>query len=183
MSYHSEIGKAKSASLLEFLITITLAIAFLIYFSIASYTKDFLWFWPVFNSQPVSALIRCYGQEIYLERNPADLKAIADMVNKQLSDQKRWDELNLTDQTLEEYQSSSQMMILELFYDGPQRLHTSSPFFSSFDSLLIPLDGRYADTSIVFALISGKPGGSSYHVQSFQPVADYLAQRKICVKS
>lgn len=182
MSYQSDISKAKSASLLEFLITIVLAVALFIYLSIAIYTKDLLWFWPVFNSQPVYALIRCYGEEVYLEGNSSDLTAIAVMVNEQLSGEKRWDVLNLTDQTHEEYQSGSRMMILELFYDEPQRLHASSLFFSGFDSILIPLDGRHADTSIVFALIEGRPSGGSFHVKSFQHVIEYLAQQNICTK-
>jgi hypothetical protein len=182
MSYQNEIGKGKQASVLEFLLMISLAIAFLVYFSLAAYTKDFLWVWPTYNSQPVSALIRCYGDEVHLERNSPYLLAIADLVNEQLSGPKGWDELNLTDQTHGEYQSNAQMMILELFYDEPQRLHSSSPFFSNYDSMLIPLDGRYADTSIVFALINGIPSGGSFHVQDFQPVVEYLARQQICVK-
>ncbi len=182
MSNQSDLSKGKSASLLEFLITIVLAVALFMYITIAIYAKDLLWFWPVFNSQPVYALIRCYGEEVYLEEDSSDLMAVAAMVNEQLSGEKRWDELNLTDQTHEEYQSSSQMMILELFYNDPQRLHTISQFFSNFDSMLIPLDGRHADSSIVFALINGKPSGGSFHVQSFQPVVEYLARQNICAK-
>jgi len=202
VSYQSDISVSKRASLTEFFITIVLAFAFFVYLSITIYTKDPLWVWPVYNSQPVSALIRCYGGEVglvynsqpvsalircyggevRLEGHSTNLAAIAGMVNEQLSGKKRWDELNLTDQTYEEYQSSPRMMILELFYDSPQRVHSSSPFFSNFDSLLIPLDGRHSDTSIIFALIGGMPGGGSFHVQDFQPVVDYLVQRNICSK-
>ena len=182
MSYQSDISVSKRVSLTEFFITIVLAFAFFVYLSITIYTKDPLWVWPVYNSQPVSALIRCYGGKVGLEGHSTDLTAIAGMVNEQLSGKKRWDELNLTDQTYEEYQSSPRMMILELFYDSPQRVHSSSPFFSNFDSLLIPLDGRHSDTSIIFALIGGMPGGGSFHVQDFQPVVDYLVQRNICSK-
>jgi hypothetical protein len=182
MSYQSDISGGRKASLLEFFITIVFSTMIFIYLSLAVYTKDLLWGWPFFKSQPAAGLVRCYGREVILEKNSADLTAISAMVNEQLTGKKRWDELNLTDQTYGEYQSNSQMTILEFFYDAPQRLHSISPFFSGFDSILIPLDGRHSETFIVFALIDGRPSGGSFHVQDLQPVVDYLVQRNLCIK-
>lgn len=182
MFSQSNISDGRRASLLDFLLSIAFTVALFAYLSIAIYTKDFLWVWPVFDSQPAYGLVRCYGEEVLLERSSTDLTAIAGMVNEQLTGKKRWDELNLTDQTHEDYRSSPNMMTLELFFDTPQRLHSISPFFSGFNSLLIPLDGRYSDTAIIFALIDGRPGGGSFHVQDFQPVVDYLVQQEICIK-
>ena len=182
MSNQSDISGGRQASLLDFIVTIAVSAALFGYLSIAIYTKDLLWGWPVFDARPVSGLVRCYGEEVILEENTTHLLAISGMVNEQLTGKKRWDELNLSVQTHDEYLSTSRMMILELFYNSPQRLHSSSPFFSGFNSLLIPLDGRHSDASIVFALIDGSPGGGSYHVQDFQNVVNYLAQNDICTK-
>ena len=182
MSYLSDQSSGKSASVLNFLITITLAILFLIYLSISAYTKDALWFYPAYNGIPSSALIRCYGEPVTLDGTSEYLSAIAKLVNEQVSGDKRWDELNLTDPTYQDYQTNTAMMVLELYYDEPQRIHSQSPFFSGFTSLLIPLDGRYSDTHIMFALRNGKPSGSSYHVVSFEPVQKYIESNGLCAK-
>jgi hypothetical protein len=181
VSFTSETGRGRKASILEFLLTISFAISGLVYFTIAAYTKDMLWFWSKFDSQPSLAVIRCYGEDVYLDGASEELKAITSIVNEQISGRKRWDELNLTDQTYDDYRKSSTIMLLELYYETPQRIHSTSPFFSGFTSLLIPLDGRYAETSILFALINGNPSGSSYHVESFSGVTEYLAQTGLCI--
>jgi hypothetical protein len=178
---HSSAGR--NASVLNFLITITLATLGFIYLSLAAYTRDALWFYPIFDSQPSAGVIRCYGEQITLEEGSEHLAAITGMVNQQISGDKRWDELSLTDATYVEYQTSRDAIILELFYDEPQRIHSTSPFFSGFDSLLIPLDGRHATTEILFNLVRSKPSGGSFHVETFEPVRNYVQNNGICVKS
>jgi hypothetical protein len=182
VSHLSERSSGKTASVLNFLITVTLAIVFLIYFSIMAYTKDALWFYPVFDATPATINILCYGEQISLVPGSDHFTAVTDMVNEQISGDKRWDELNLTDPTYEEYQSTDRMMILELFYNEPQRIHSRSPFFSGFTSLLIPLDGRYSDQNIMFALRNGKPSGSSFHLQSLEPIRQYIENNDMCRK-
>jgi hypothetical protein len=167
---------------LNFLVTSTLAILFLIYFSIMAYTKDALWFYPVFDSTPALIEIRCYGEQVTLDAKSEHLLAVSNMVNEQISGDKRWDELNLTDQTYQDYQTSDDMMILELFYNEPQRIHSRSPFFSGFTSLLIPLDGRFSNTNIMFALRNGKPSGSSFHLVTLEPVKSYIENNNLCAK-
>lgn len=182
MAYSSDQSTGRTASVLNFLLTTTLAILFLIYFSIMAYTKDALWFYPVFDVEPAQIAIRCYGEQVILEQDSEHLSVIAGMVNEQISGDKRWDELNLTDPTYQDYQTTTSMMILELNYSEPQRIHSRSPFFSGFTTLLIPLDGRYSDTNIMFAVRNGKPGGGSFHVQSFVPVKSYIEDHSLCVK-
>lgn len=179
MSYSST-SAGKTASVINFLITVTLSVIFLIYLSLTIYTKDALWFYPVFDAQPSFAIIRCYGEEIPLSQNSEPLQEIANLVNQQISGEKRWSELNLSDSALEDYQTNPRMIVLELYYDTPQRIHSFSPFFSNFDSLLIPLDGRYANEHILFNLIRNKPGGGSFHVNSFTSTLDYLDTHDLC---
>lgn len=166
--------------MMNFLITVTLAIVFMIYFSIMAYTKDALWFYPVYASVPVRVEILCYGEQMVLEPDSEHFTSIYSKVNEQISGDKRWNELNLTDPTYQDYQSTDQMMVLQLFYNEPQRIHSHSPFFSGFTSLLIPLDGRYSDQNIMFALRNGKPSGGSFLVSSFQPVRSYIETSKLC---
>lgn len=182
MSYLSNHSPGRTTSVLNFIVTIMLASLFLIYFSMMAYTKDVLWFYPEFDSMPTLIKINCYGSDITLQPGADHFASIYNMVNKQISGDKWWDELNLTDPTYREYQSTEKMMILELFYSEPQRIHSSSPFFSGFTSLLIPLDGRYSDQNIMFALKNGKPTGGSFHVVSFESVRTYIEYNNLCNK-
>lgn len=182
MSYLSDQSTGKNASILNFLITIILTILFLVYFSVVAYTKDLLWFYPVFNAQPSRAVIWCYGREVILGQDSLHLAAIAKLVNEQISGDKRWDALNLTDQTYHYYQTDTSIMVLELFYNEPQRIHSRSPFFSGFTSLLIPLDARFSNDNIFFSLINGKPSGGSFHVETFKPVRSYIHDNDLCIK-
>lgn len=170
----------RTVSILNFLITIILAVLFLVYVSLTAYTKDALWFYPVFDAVPAVGIIRCYGDEIPLREDSGHLTAIAALVNEQISGDKRWDQLNLTDETYLDYQTNPAMMILELYYDEPQRIHSHSLFFSGFDTLLIPLDGRHSETNIMFNLVRGKPAGGSFHVETFAPLLEYIEGNGLC---
>lgn len=112
-----------------------------------------------FEAQPAFGVVRCYGEEMVLQEGSEQLAALTMLVNKQISGDKRWDELNLTNETFSYFQTSDQMMVLELHYDQPQRIHSFSPFFSNFDTLLMPLDGRHAEKNIIFSLVTGNPSG------------------------
>jgi hypothetical protein len=72
------------------------------------------------------------------------------------------------------------MMILELHYAEPQRIHSFSPFFSNFSTLLIPLDGRHAEKNLIFSLVRGKPSGGSFHFETFAPVLSYIESNDLC---
>jgi len=183
MDYSSNKAAGKTASVLNFLVTITLSILFFIYLTMTVYTKDALWFSPTFNAIPDQINIRCYGQDVSVGRDTPHFLAITKLVNEQISGDKRWDELNLTDQTHQDYVTSETMLVLEMKYGGPQRIHSQSPFFSGFTAILIPLDGRYADVNIMFALIRGRPSGGSFHVESFSAVKAYIVDNAICVKA
>jgi hypothetical protein len=180
--YQSESGLAKKVSVLDFFVSIALAVVLFVYLTIAIYVKDFLWIWPQFDAQPASAMIWCYGEKIAIGRNSAHLTGLARLVNEQISGKKYWDTLNLTDQTYQDYVTSDNVVILHLFYDNPERVHSQSPFFSGFDEILIPLVGRYANTNILFSLIQGKPAGGSMHVESFADVINYLADQGLCAR-
>lgn len=183
MSYLSDTSGGKTASIFDFLLTIGGAAVFFIYLTLAIYTKDARWFWPFFTAEPSYAVIRCYGNEVTLDGSWPETAEITRLVNEQVSGDKRWDELNLTDETFEYYQTSPLMVVLEMHYAEPQRIHSQSPFFSGFDALIIPLDGRFSEQEILFNLVNSKPAGGSFHVDSFDPLRNYLAEQGLCTQS
>jgi hypothetical protein len=175
---HQSAGR--TASVLNFLLTVFLAIVAFIYLSLTAYTKDALWFYPVFEARPAFGVLRCYGEEILIQEDSPHLSPITALVNEQISGDKRWDELNLTDETFQYFQSSDLMLLLELNYDEPQRIHSYSPFFSNFDTLLIPLDGRHSEKTILFSLVNGKPSGGSFHLVTYDPLKSYIEENDLC---
>jgi hypothetical protein len=176
------VSAGKKASLLDFLLTIILAIAGFLYLIMAAYSHDPLWFWPKFSDMPAQIIIRCHGSERTLERNSKEAGEIAALTNDQISGDKRFDILNLTDPTYHYYETDPGVVTLELVYSDPVRIHFPNMFFTNITSLLIPLEGRYASSSIVFGLINGVPAGGSFHMKSNQAIIDYLDRSALCNK-
>jgi hypothetical protein len=176
------VSAGKKASLLDFFFTITLSIAGFLYLILAAYSHDPLWFWPKFSSLPAQIIIRCYGSERALDGNSKEGQEISALVNDQISGDKRFDPLSLSDQTYTYYQVDPGVVTLELVYAEPIRIHFPNMFFTNITSLLIPLDGRYANSSTVFGLIDGVPAGGSFHTKSNQAIVDYLDRAALCMK-
>ena len=136
----------------------------------------------VFNARPSSLVIYCYGNQVSLDGTSADAQELARLLNDQLSGDKRWDELTLTNDTYNDYVSDPAFLVLEYIYPEGQRVHSPSPFFTGFTSLILPVDARHADSNTVFSLINGKPAGGSYHVELILPIKNYIDQSNVCVK-
>jgi hypothetical protein len=176
------VSAGKKASLLDFLLTILLTMAGFLYLVLAGYSRDPLWFWPKFNALPAQIIVQCYGNERTLEGNSKEGQEITVLVNEQVSGDKRFDPLSLSDQTFDYYQNDPGVVTLELVYVEPVRIHFPNMFFRNVTSLLIPLDGRYASSSTVFGLIDGVPAGGSFHTTSNQAIIDYLNRSALCIK-
>jgi len=155
----------------------------LIYFIIAMNTGDLLWVSPVFNAQPQTITIHCFGEDIYLEHNSSEFDTIVDLVNEDFSGSKRWDSLSLSNVTYQEYQSHPQMMVLELTYPKPIRVHSRYKFFSNVDRLIIPLVGRHAQTNAIFGRRAEYPAAGSFHVGDLSEIKNFLAENNLCVES
>jgi hypothetical protein len=178
----SQALRSTIASCLNALLTTVLGLAFLIYVSIAAFTKDLLWLWPIFSEQPNQIILRCYGKDIIVDTQSPEIATIVKLVNEQISGNKALGELSLSKETLEDYQASDWMMVLELHYPVPARIHSRTPFFTDFDTLIIPLDGRHADGNYVFSARGTVPGGGSFRLPTIQPIRDYIAQQGLCSK-
>lgn len=154
----------------------------LIYGIIALNTGDLLWASPVFNFQPQTMVIHCFGENVYLESGSADFEQMTELVNQSMTGRKRWDSLSLSDATYEDYQSHPQMMVVELTYSNPIRVHSRYKFFSNVDRIIIPLVGRHAQSNAVFGRRFDFPIPGSFRVDAMKPIKDYLAENDLCVE-
>jgi hypothetical protein len=128
-----------------------LVLAPLIYGIIALNTGDLLWISPVFNAEPRAIVIHCYGNDVPLKPGTSDFVVLNDLVNETLSGSKRWDQLSLSEVTYQDYQTSLEMMTLELYYASPLRIHSPYKYYSNVNAIIIPLEGRYASSMAVLA--------------------------------
>ena len=161
---------------------LVLSIVPLIYLVIALNTGDLLWASPVFSYQPQTISIHCFGEDVYLERDSADFVALTELVNQSLTGRKRWDSLSLSEETFQDYQSHPKMMVVELTYSDPIRVHSRYKFFSNVDRIIIPLVGRHAQTKAIFGRNNEFPVAGSFRVEDLAPVRDFLAENDLCVE-
>ena len=172
--------KQHSPSLLQ-VIGITLPIILgMVFLVISMNTGDILWFYPVFDEVPIAMLVHCYGDEV--EINPGDpaFEPVSTAVNQVISGTKRWDELSLSDDTYQEYQTNDQMVILELFFDPPVRIHSSYKFMKSIDNIIIPLVGRHAQYNTLFGRMRDYTAAGSFHFKSMTPIAEAIQAQNLC---
>jgi hypothetical protein len=169
-------------SLVQFLLVAVVIVAVIIFAIISMNTGDILWFWPIFNGTSHRMVLHCYGQDIVVEPGDPAYETVNAAVNDSLSGTKRWDSLSMSDATYDEYHTSSEMMVLELGYDPPERLHSFYKFFKSFDTLVIPLDGRHASFDTVFGRFRTNTLAGSFHVEDTTKIMTTLADQDLCNK-
>lgn len=155
----------------------------LIYLIIAINTGDLLWASPVFNYQPQTLTIHCFGEDVYLEHGTSDFEEMVALINARLSGRKRWDSVTISDETYQDYQSHPQMMVVELTYPEPIRVHSRYKFFSNVDHLIIPLVGRHAQTNAIFGRRAEYPAAGSFHVSDMTEIKDFLEMNNLCIES
>jgi hypothetical protein len=74
------------------------------------------------------------------------------------------------------------MMVVELGYDPPVRIHSQYAFYKNVNRLIIPLDGRHASTNPVFGRTGNYSNSGSYHLKSTAPILTVLQEQGICSK-
>jgi len=169
-------------SVLQFLMIALVIVAVIVFAIISMNTGDILWFWPIFQGTPHRMVIHCYGEDIVVEPADSFYEPINAAVNDSLSGTKRWDSLSMSDATYADYQTSTVMLVLELGYDPPARLHTFYMFFKNFDTLVIPLDGRHAAFDTVFGRLRMNTLAGSMHVEDTTTIMTALADQELCQK-
>ncbi len=175
------IQERRTPSVVQFLVIAAVIVAVTVFAIITMNTGDILWFWPIFRGTPHQMVIHCYGEDIILKPGDSSYEAVNAVVNDSLSGTKRWDSLSMSDVTYDEYKTSSVMMVLELAYDPPTRLHSFYKFFKGIDILVIPLDGRHA-TDTVFGRLRGNTLAGSMHVANTKNIMTTLSEQGLCQK-
>lgn len=145
-------------------------------------TRDLLWFWPIFKEVPVIITVHCYGTDVQVKPGQPEFEVVNQAVNSDLTGVKRWDDLSMSDTTYQEYQTSPAMMVVELSYDPPVRIHSQYAFFKNVNKLIIPLDGRHALANPVFGRTGEHTNSGSYHVKSTASIVTALQEQGICAK-
>lgn len=171
-----------SPSLLQIVFIAALIILVIVFLIIAMNTGDLLWFWPVFEEQPQRITVHCYGDDVVVESWSSAYAPLNFEVNQSLSGSKRWDPLSMSDVTYEEYQNNSTMMVLEMTYDPPVRIHSFYKFYKRLDSIIIPLEGRHAAYNSVFGRFRGNTLAGSLHVETIDNLVAALGEQGLCQK-
>ena len=154
----------------------------LLFLITAMNTGDLLWFWPIFNQVPVGITVHCYGTDVQVKPGQPAFEVVNNAVNTSLSRAKRWDQLSMSDSSYQEYQTSPAVMVVELSYDPPVRIHSQYAFFKAVNKLIIPLDGRHASVNAVFGRTRGFTNAGSFHIKSTAPIVTALQEQGICTK-
>ncbi len=181
MSIYSTTYK-NQPSVLNLAVTALVILVTAVYGIIALNTEDALWFWPTFAETPRSIVIHCYGQDVTVAPGTAHFEALTLLVNDGLSGRKNWDGLSMSDDTYLAYQTSPQMLALEMTYAPPVRVHSIYKYFSSVDTMVIPLVGRHAQTNPVFGRVRDVMTAGSLHLETTAPMLDYVQSQGLCAK-
>jgi hypothetical protein len=113
-------------------------------------TQDLLWVWPFFSEQSYEIDLHCYGEVVKFKPGSTQFNKLTDLVNDSISGSKNWDGTTLSDDSYSYYQTSDDVMVIELFYAPPVRIHTFYKFYGNVDTIIIPLDGRHSETNALF---------------------------------
>jgi hypothetical protein len=107
---------------------------------------------------------------------------LTDLVNDSISGSKNWDGTTLSEESYSYYQTSDDVMVIELFYAPPVRIHTFYKFYGNVDTIIIPLDGRHSETNALFGRTRGLPAAGSLHLKSTAQIRDYAQNQGLCTK-
>jgi hypothetical protein len=143
-------------------------------------TEDALWFWPKFEETPQEIVVFCYGSEKVIEPGSSQFLELTALANESISGRKNWDSLSMSDDTYIYYQTSSDMLVLELRYQHPVRIHSLYKYFSNVSALVIPLEGRHSQTHAVFGRTGEDFTAGSLHIQNIRAMRDFLSSQGIC---
>ena len=172
--------KTKSPSLINLAITSVLLILALVYGIIAMSTQDPAWFVSTFDEFPEEIDLFCYGNLTTLRPEDPHFTGLVQVLNETLSTSKNFDSLTMSDTTYEYYQTSPEVVALEIVYTHKVRIHSIYSFFSNLDSIVIPLVGRHSNVNAVFGRSNGLSTGGSLHFLAMPDVTTFVQESGLC---
>jgi hypothetical protein len=174
--------KSKNPSLLNLVVTASVLITTLVYGFVAINTEDALWFYPTFNEIPEEIFINCFGVTATMRPGDAHYDELTTQINTTLSKTKNYDGTTMSDSTYAYYQTSGVVLVLELFYSQPVRIHSFYRFFSDLDSIVIPLVGRHSQSNAIFGRANGLNTAGSLHYAGMPGVLAFIEANGICTQ-
>ena len=149
-------------------------------FAIAVSTGDLLWFWPAFDGEPESILVHCEGRPRLVRPDSAAFEELSAGLNESFWGIKQWTELSMSEATWNDYVLSEKSKVLEYHYSPPESIHSYYRFFKSFDTLIVPLEGRHAQRSPVFGLKGDLIIPGSLQLESNEPLKEIIREYRLC---
>lgn len=177
------VGSRSDPSIKNLVVIVVLVLAAAFYMMTSFGTGDWLWFNPNFSEIPQAIVVHCYGDDVEITPGSPYFNPLTTIVNENLSGKKRWDPLSMSESTYEDYQTHPKMKTIELLYGEPVRVHSNYKYFSSVTNLIIPLEGRHAETNAVFGKSFENPAPGSLHIESTNQITAYLDNQGICPAS
>jgi hypothetical protein len=172
--------KSKSPSLINLGLTALFLIIALVYGIITLSTQDPLWFVSTFEEYPEEIDLYCYGDPIILRPEDQHFPELVRILNQTLSGTKNFDSLTMSTATYEYYQTSPEVVALEVVYTHKVRIHSFYSFFSNLDSIVIPLVGRHSNVNAIFGRSNGLATGGSLHYSTMPDVTAFVQQSGLC---
>src|SRR4030065_1575620 len=106
----------RGPSLISFFVTTVLGLGIFAYIAFSIYAHDALWFWPNFDETPSGIFVRCYGEIVPVKAGSPEFTEVTRLVNVQLSGDKQWQDITISEQTYQDYLTDPKMVVLELNY-------------------------------------------------------------------
>jgi hypothetical protein len=172
--------KPTKSSLLSFILTMSVVILVVLYLVLSLNTYDMLWFLPTFKAEASAITVHCYGEDVEVVQGSEAFKKLNEVINDSISGRKRWDQLTLSDATLEEYLHSPKMMVLEVQYAQPERIHSIYRFYKNFSQLYIPLDARHSKINAVFGMLGDQVEAGSMIIHDNSAIIQAVEDSNLC---
>jgi len=167
-------------SLLSLLGTVVIFVVAAGYGMLSLSTEDPLWFVPTFSEDAAEAAVYCRGAHETVAAGSPHLASINTFVKEALSGRTNWDSLTMSAATYQYYQVSEAVVVLEVRYNRPVRVHSIYKYFSGIDTIIIPLVGRHSNVNAVFGMIDGIPTAGALHIDSTEAMLKYLSANGLC---
>lgn len=172
--------QSNQPSLMNLLGTMAIFVIAAGYGIISLSTEDPLWFIPTFSEQADEITLYCRGSEESISPDSPYFSELNGMINEALSGPKNWDPLTMSEETYAYYQTSDAVVVLEYHYAERTRVHSLYKYFSGFDDLVVPVEGRHSKLNAVFARVGDQNTAGSLHIQSSGLLMDYLSANGLC---
>ncbi len=167
-------------SLLDLFKTALFIVVVIVFMMISLSTGDLLWFWPVFDETPSNITVHCYGNDITLQPDTAIFSQLTTVFNKNFSSYKNWDSVSMSEISWADYKVNDQFATLVIDYPEKVRVHSIYKYFSNVDTLVVPLDGRHASSFSIFSVYNNAPGMGSFHVETIEPLIEFMNTQGVC---